>query len=140
MPMYQTILVTLDATPSDRVIIDHIKELAKILGSHVVLFHVATGVPARLSGAEAGGEEIEQDKAYLRQVKEEFDTEGISTETLLAFDDPVAEIIKWVEEHTCDLVAMATHGHSYIADLFFGTTACPVQHRISVPMLMLRAK
>ena len=44
--MYQTILVTLDATPTDRAIIEHVKQLAAEMHSRVVLLHVATGVPA----------------------------------------------------------------------------------------------
>jgi nucleotide-binding universal stress UspA family protein len=35
---------------------------------------------------------------------------------------------------------MSTHGHRFLADLFLGTTANKVQHRISVPVLLLRAK
>ena len=53
--MYKTILVTLDASPTDRVIIEHIKQLAKEMNSSVVLFHVATGVPAQFHGPDAGG-------------------------------------------------------------------------------------
>jgi hypothetical protein len=34
--MYETILVTLDATPTDRAILEHVKTLAKIMGSRVV--------------------------------------------------------------------------------------------------------
>lgn len=34
---------------------------------------------------------------------------------------------------------MSTHGHRFLADLFLGTTAVRVQHRISVPVLLLRA-
>ena len=70
--MYKTILVTLDATPTDRGIIEHIKQLAAILGSNVVLLHVATGVPALWHGTSAAGEEVEQDRAYLEQVRGEF--------------------------------------------------------------------
>jgi nucleotide-binding universal stress UspA family protein len=35
---------------------------------------------------------------------------------------------------------MSTHGHRFIADFFLGTTATRVQHNISVPVLLLRAK
>ncbi len=41
--MYDTILVTLDSTPSDRVIIEHIKQLALLARSRLVLLHVADG-------------------------------------------------------------------------------------------------
>ncbi len=50
------------------------------------------------------------------------------------------EIVKWVKQKGCDLVAMSTHGHRFLADLFLGTTATRVQHAISVPVLLLRAK
>jgi nucleotide-binding universal stress UspA family protein len=138
--MYQNILVTLDATPTDRAIIEHIKKLAKIMNSSVVLLHVATGVPAQFSGSEAGGEEVNQDQAYLGQVKAEFDEAGIPTQARLAFGDPVKEIVKWIEQNPCDLVAMSTHGHQFIADLVLGATAHRVQHSVSIPVLLLRAK
>ena len=138
--MYKTILVTLDATPTDRAIIEHVKSLAKLAGSAVVLLHVATGVPARYRGPDAAGEEVEQDNVYLDSVKAEFTAAGIPTTSELAFGDPVREIIKWVNQKGCDLVAMSTHGHRFIADLFLGTTANRVQHRITVPVLLLRAE
>jgi len=138
--MYQTILVTLDTTPTDRAIIEHIKKLALRLGSRVVLLHVATGVPAQWNKSDAEGEEVRQDRAYLREVQAEFTAAGITATAELAFGDPVSEIVKWVSQNQCDLVAMSTHGHGLVADLILGTTASHVQHSISVPVLLLRAK
>ena len=138
--MYQSILVTLDATPTDQAIIQHIKSLAKIMGSEVVLLHVADGWAARTFGPDAVSPEVEEDKAYLSKVREEFEREGIVTRAELAFGDPVEEIVKWVGRRGCELVAMSTHGHRLLGDLFFGTTASRVQHRINVPVLLLRAK
>ena len=68
--MYKTILMPLDGTPTDLAIIEHIKQLAKILHSRVVLFHVATSVAAQWHGPEAGGEEVEAGQAYLDKVNE----------------------------------------------------------------------
>jgi nucleotide-binding universal stress UspA family protein len=138
--MYETILVTLDGTPSDRAIIEHIKQLAKLAHSHLVLLHVADGWAARTYGPDAVSREIAEDTAYLEKVREEFQLAGIPTEAELAYGEPVKEIIKWVEQKGCDLVAMSTHGHRFLADLFLGTTASRVQHSISVPVLLLRAK
>jgi nucleotide-binding universal stress UspA family protein len=138
--MYKTILVTLDSTPTDRAIIDHIKPLAKLLHSRLVLLHVATGVPAKYHGSDATGKEVEESRAYLHQVAEEFGDAGIKAEAELAFGDPAKEIVKWVNRKGCDLVAMSTHGHHFVADLVLGTTAIKVQHNISVPVLLLRAK
>jgi nucleotide-binding universal stress UspA family protein len=103
--MYKTILVTLDGTSSDRAIIEHVKQLAKLAQSRVVLLHVADGWASEL-----------------------------------AFGDPSREIVRWVKEKGCDLIAMSTHGHKFLADIFLGTTANRVQHAVSVPVLLLRAK
>jgi nucleotide-binding universal stress UspA family protein len=138
--MYETILVTLDGTPSDRAIIEHVKQLAKLLHSRLVLLHVADGWAARTYGPDAVSPEIAEDTTYLENVREEFQSAGIPTEAELAYGEPVKEIIKWVEQKGCDLVAMSTHGHRFLADLFLGTTASRVQHSISIPVLLLRAK
>ena len=138
--MYNKILVTLDGTPTDRAIIEHVKQLAKLAQSRVVLLHVADGWAARTFGADAVSPEITEDTAYLNQVRSEFQSAGIPAEAELAFGEPADEIVKWVGQKRCDLVAMSTHGHRFLADLFLGTTASRVQHRISVPVLLLRAK
>lgn len=138
--MYKLILVTLDTTPTDRAIIDHIKQLAGLMHSSVVLLHVATGVPAQFSGANAGGEEVEEDQAYLDRIRTEFESAGIPARAELAFGDPAREIVRRAKETACDLVAMSTHGHKGVADLILGTTANQVRHRVSVPVLLLRGR
>jgi nucleotide-binding universal stress UspA family protein len=138
--MYKTILVTLDGTPTDRAIIEHIKQLVKLTQGRVVLLHVADGWAARTFGPDAVSPEITEDTAYLNRVRSEFQSAGIPAEAELAYGEPANEIVKWVGQKGCDLVAMSTHGHRLIADIFLGATASRVQHRISVPVLLLRAK
>ena len=138
--MYKTILVTLDGTPSDQAIIDHVKQLAKLAQSRVVLLHVADGWAARTYGSDAISPEITQDTAYLKRVQAEFQAAGIPADAELAYGDPVTEIVKWVQQKGCSLVAMSTHGHRFIADLFLGSTSRRVRHTVSVPVLLLKAK
>ena len=138
--MYETILVTLDGSSTDRAILDHIKRLAKLAHSRVVLLHVADGWAARTYGSDAVSPEISEDTAYLEKVREEFQSTGIATESELAYGNPAEEIIRWIQQKGCDLVAMSTHGHGFLGDLFLGTTANKVQHAISVPVLLLRAR
>ncbi len=138
--MYRTILVTVDGTATDRAIIEHVKQLAKLAHSRVVLLHVADGWAARQYGPDAVSPEISEDTEYLQKVRAEFEAAGIPVETELGYGDPAKEIVRWVEQKGCDLVAMSTHGHRFLADLFLGTTASRVQHSVSVPVLLLRAK
>jgi nucleotide-binding universal stress UspA family protein len=138
--MYDKILVTLDCTPTDRAIIEHVKPLAKLTHSHLVLLHVADGWAARTYGKDAVGPEITEDTAYLEKVRAEFQAMNIPAQAELAYGDPVREIVNWVHQNGCDLVAMSTHGHRLLADIVLGTTASRVQHSVSVPVLLLRAK
>ena len=138
--MYEKILVTLDGTPSDRAIIEHVKQLATLAHSRLVLMHVADGWAARTYGPDAVSPEIAEDTAYLEKVRAEFLAAGIPAEAELAYGEPANEIIKWVKQKGCDLVAMSTHGHRFLSDLFLGVTATRVQHSINVPVLLLKAK
>jgi nucleotide-binding universal stress UspA family protein len=138
--MYDTILVTLDGTSTDRPIIEHIKQLAKLAHSRLVLLHVADGWAARTYGPDAVSAEITEDTAYLKKVQAEFEAAGIQAQAELSYGEPADQIIKWVQQKGCDLVAMSTHGHRFLADVFLGTTATRVQHNISAPVLLLRAK
>ena len=140
MSLYKTILVTLEGTPTDRAIIEHIKLLARSMQSRVVLLHVASGVPAKYHRTDAAGKEIEESKGFLDRVRGELVAAGIPATAQLAYGEPVKEIVKWVKTNGCDLVAMSTHGHQFVADLVLGTTAIHVQHSLSVPVLLLRAK
>src|SRR4030095_16726474 len=94
--MYQTILVTLDSTPTDRGIIDHVKPLAQMMQSRIVLLHVADGWAARTFGSDAASPEVTEDRAYLDKVRQEFEAAGMSVETVLAFGEPAGDIVKWM--------------------------------------------
>jgi len=138
--MYKTILVTLDGSPTDRAIIEHVKLLARKMGSNIVLFHVVSSVPAKYHGPAAADHEVSTAESYMAGIAAEFTTLGLETHTELAYGEPVKEIVSRVKTKGCDLVAMSTHGHKFMADLILGTTAIKVQHAISVPVLLLRAK
>jgi nucleotide-binding universal stress UspA family protein len=138
--VYSTILVTLEGTPTDRAIVEHVKELARLAGSRVVLLHVADGWAARTYGSDAVSPEIAEDRAYLASVCGEFEACGITAETELAYGNPAAEIVSWIERKGCDLVAMSTHGHRFVKDVFLGTTVNQVRHSVDVPVLLLRGK
>src|SRR5215471_1965562 len=84
MRMYDKILVTLDGTPTDRAMIEHIKKLATLAHSRLVLLHVADGWAARTYGRDAVSQEIVEDTAYLEKLRAEFRELGIPAEAELA--------------------------------------------------------
>lgn len=138
--MYKKILVPLDATDADRTVLEQVVPLAQMFGSTVCLLHVADGWAARWFGPDAVSPEVTEDRAYLARLRAGLQAKGLQVDAELAFGDPTREILRWVSDKGCDLIAMSTHGHRFIADLFLGTTATNVQHRVTVPVLLVRAK
>jgi nucleotide-binding universal stress UspA family protein len=138
--MYQKILIALDATEADKTILDHVSALAHSYGSTLVILHVADGWAARWFGADAVSREIDEDKAYLEKVRARLAAEGLQVEAELAYGEPADEIVKWIATRGCDLVAMSTHGHRFISDMLYGSTAETVRHRVDVPVLLLKAR
>jgi len=140
--MYQHILIPLENSATDRVILDHVTPLVRLAGAKVLLLHVADGWVARnfnqLKLAES--EEMKEDRAYLDKIADRLRGDGFSVETLLALGDPPEEIVKVAEAAHCDLIAMAGHGHRLFGDLFYGSTITEVRHRTSIPVLTVRVK
>jgi nucleotide-binding universal stress UspA family protein len=140
--MYRKILIPVENSPADQTILDHVKPLAKMHGASLLLMHVANGWVARnfdlLNLAES--EEIKTDRAYLERRAEELRNEGFKVDYVLAMGEPSDEIVKFARKHAVDLIAMSTHGHRFISDLLYGSTADKVRHLVNVPVLLLKAK
>jgi nucleotide-binding universal stress UspA family protein len=140
--MYERILVAIENSAADHTILKHVAGLARLTGARLVLVHVADGWVARnfdqLKLRES--EEMKGDRAYLVQLQSELSAQGFSVETHLALGDPATELIKAVEDHRVDLIAMSTHGHRYLSDLVHGATADRVRHLVKIPVLLLRAQ
>jgi nucleotide-binding universal stress UspA family protein len=138
--MYKRILVPLENGKSDAAILRHVSQLAKLLGSDVLLLHVADGWAARnmeqLNLRES--QEMKDDRAYLERMADELRTSGVKAEALLAAGDPAKEIAAAAEREKVDLIAMATHGHSLLGDVMHGTTATALRHVSRIPILMVR--
>jgi len=138
--MYKRILIPLENGPADGAILRHVSQLAKLLGSDVLLLHVADGWAARnmeqLNLRES--QEMKDDRAYLERMADELRTSGVKAEALLAAGDPAKEIAAAAERENVDLIAMATHGHSLLGDVMHGTTATALRHVSRIPILMVR--
>lgn len=139
--MYRRILVPLEHSAADQTILAHVRELARSLGSALVLIHVADGWVARnireLDLRES--EEMREDRAYLEDIVRRLQAEGFDADAVLAAGDPAKEIAAAAEREGCDLIAMATHGHRLLGDVVHGSVATALRHMIRVPILMVRA-
>jgi len=140
--MYKKILIPLENSAMDQVILEHVKSLVKLTGANVLLLHVADGWAARnfnqLKLAES--EEMKDDRAYLEKVAKDLRGDGFIVETQLALGNPPTEILKAAEAEGFDLIAMAGHGHRLFGDIFHGSTITQVRHGTTIPILVVRAQ
>ncbi len=139
--MYKKILIPLENSVADRAILEHIKPIAQWSGASLLLMHVANGWVARnydrLNLVES--DEMKADRAYLACVAQALREEGFEVEPVLAMGEPSDEIVKFTRTHHVDLIAMSTHGHRFISDLLYGSTADKVRHLVDVPVLLVKA-
>jgi nucleotide-binding universal stress UspA family protein len=139
--MYKRILVPLENTPADTVILAHVAGLAKLCRAEVILIHVADGWAARnieqLNLKESA--EMKEDRAYLERVSKELRAAGLEVDAVLAAGDPAKEIAAAAEREECDLIALATHGHRLLDDVVRGSTATALRHNTRIPILMVRS-
>ncbi|MBI5764756.1 MAG: universal stress protein [Planctomycetes bacterium] len=139
--MYKTIMVPLDNSPADRTILAHVRELARLMKSRLILIHVADGHAARNKESLNldDSEEIRGDREYLETCRSDLAADGFEVRVLLEMGDPVAEILAAAGREQPDLIAMATHGHRFIKDTILGSVASSLRHRTGIPILMIRA-
>jgi manganese transport protein len=138
--MYKKILVALENSDTDAHLIAHVGELASLLGSEVLLVHVADGFAARnyKQLKLAPSEEMQDDQRYLDKTVRMLEKRGIKAESRLEVGNPPEGIVKVAKECGCDLIAMSSHGHRLIGDLVYGSTIEPVRHNTHVPILTVR--
>ncbi len=139
--MYQRILVPVEHSPYDDVVLRHIRKLATTCGdASIVLIHVADGWAARsinqLDLRES--EEMKSDREYIEALANALEKDGYQAEAILAGGDPAKEIAACAERENCDLIAMATHGHRGLSDVIHGSVASELRHISMLPVLMVR--
>jgi universal stress protein A len=141
MPMYKHMLIPLENSPTDEVILEHVRRLARFCGARLTLVHVAEGHVARnyeqLNLAPSS--EMIADLDYLKRRQSELKADGFEVAAHLACGEPPDEILRLAGKEGCDLITMATHGHRLLGDVVLGSVAEAVRHRTDIPVLLIRA-
>jgi universal stress protein A len=132
MQLYKKILVTMDCSAVDDVIVEHVAALAQQNGSQVFLLHV-------VHSHTLDQERVlhEQARVCLESRCEALKAKGIEATMVIRSGEPAAEILNEIEEKDYDLVAMATHGHSFVGDVLWGSVSRTLKHSISTPLLLI---
>ncbi len=90
---------------------------------------------------EAAHENLRQEaEDYLKGLVGEFNTKGLRTKFLIAEGPVVQAIIQVAEQEGADLIAMASHGRTGLARVFYGSVAAGILHQVNRPLMLIRSE
>ena len=146
--MYKTILVPLDGSKRAETILPHVEQLAQHYGATVILLQVVEPAP-RTSGMEPDYAAVylqqvqrqgTETEAYLEALRVEFRAKGIKSKPIVVSGPIVEAILNAAECEGVDLIAMASHGRTGLGQVFYGSVAAGVLHRVDRPLLLIRSQ
>jgi manganese transport protein len=139
--MFKKILVALDHSKADNVLLPQVKELATLTQAEILLLHVSTGWAAQWQDNLnlSDSQEIKEDREYLEKLAEGLREEGFRVTARHERGEAARAILNTARGEHCDLIAMAAHGHKMIDDLIHGTTITKVRHETDIPIFLVKA-
>jgi nucleotide-binding universal stress UspA family protein len=145
--MYKRILVPLDGSHRAEAIIAHVEELARVLGAEVIFVQVLEPTAALVTpydmvpyfDAEEAERRRQDADLYLRGILGRFRDRGIHAREVVVQGPVVRSILDVAEREDADLIAMASHGRSGLARVFYGSVAAGVLQQADRPLLIIRA-
>ena len=145
--MFTKILVPLDGSKRAERILPHVEELAFKFNASVVLLRVVghngssnTHVPFSTIDTSNEDKRYEEAKSYLAAIQGEFREKGIDAKAVIK----KGPVVKWIGDiaisEDIELIAMASHGHTGLERVFYGSVAAGVLQQVDRPLLLIRAR
>ena len=143
--MYKRIMVPLDGSPRAERILPHIEALALKFDSKVIFLKVLepSFIIQRPQNTEFENKIVrdaeEEANTYLSGWAGEFREKGMRSKGVVEHGTVVQAIITVAEREDAELIAMASHGRSGLPQVFYGSVAAGILHRIDRPLLLIRS-
>lgn len=146
--MYAVILVPLDGSKRAETILPHVEKLALMGQSKVVLLQVIEPSATMVTpydmvpyyDTELAEKWLTEAKSYLAGIQGEFRAKGIEAKSVVEQGPIVRTILDVAEREGAELIAMASHGRTGLARVFYGSVAAGVLQAADRPLLLVRAQ
>ena len=140
---FKQVLFATDCSESSKHAFDFVLEWAHRMGSEVTLLHVLEPVAVTYGGEEMAGYISQHNAADVQSELADLVVKGtrqdvqVSTEVIEGF--AAEEILKAVEEHSADLLAISVKHKGFVERALLGTTAERLIREAHVPVLSIPA-
>jgi nucleotide-binding universal stress UspA family protein len=146
--MYKTILVPLDGSTRAERILPHVEALAQKFGATLVLLRVVEPIVVGVSPYDMGSMYIAEDidrqtteaKEYLASLQNRLAGHQITAKTYVEYGPVVSTTLEIADKENVDLIALASHGRTGLARVFYGSVAAGILHSAARPLLVIRAQ
>lgn len=125
------ILVPVDRSHRDGIVLDYVVQLAKALGAGIALVHAVPLTRSLIPHA------VRESEAYVTAVAAGVSEQGLTPECIIRRGDPAAVIVTVGIELEVDLIVMATRGRNALGRLIMGSVASRVLTSCEEPVLLL---
>lgn len=140
------ILVPIDFSEHSKNALKYAVPFAKQFGAEILLLYVVepTIYPADFSFGQVGFPNMEAEmysrgSEELKKLAEKEIQDIVNWRIRVNTGKAFAEIVKVAAEENADLIIIATHGHTGVEHIIFGSTAEKVVRKASCPVLSIRA-
>jgi nucleotide-binding universal stress UspA family protein len=82
---------------------------------------------------------IEEAKGYVETIQARLRDKGIDCRGIVEQGPVVRTVLEVAEREGADLIAMASHGRSGLARVFYGSVAAGILQQADRPLLLVRA-
>lgn len=139
------ILVPIDFSEHSKNALKYAVPFAKQFGAEIILVYVVepTVYPADFSFGQFGYPDVEDEfrsrgEEELKNLIQKEIKKEVKAQKQVRTGKASVEILKVAQEKEIDLIIIATHGHSGVEHMLFGSTAEKVVRKAPCPVLSLR--
>jgi nucleotide-binding universal stress UspA family protein len=141
------ILVPVDFSEYSKMALDYAVQFAKQFNSELTLIYVIEPIvyPSDFGLGQIPINQVDfeiqsrAEEELQKLINEKIPAE-VKSNYVVKTGKPFLEIINTAKECDCDLIIIATHGHTGIEHILFGSTAEKVVRKSPVPVLTVREK
>lgn len=144
-PEIKKVLVPIDFSDYSKSSLRYAVNFAKQFNAEIYLIYVLEPViyppdfsMGQIAIPSVNAEWDERAKNELENLAKTEIPDGVNVKTILRNGKPFLEIIDAASEENVDLIIIATHGHSGVEHILFGSTAEKVVRKAPCPVLTLR--